>query len=79
VSGDFPIPYDAIRLWAFLALHDIEFDLIALFQRLIPVQLNRRVMHEDIRPVLATDESVTLGIVEPLDLPFVLSHRLLPS
>jgi hypothetical protein len=35
---------------------------------------------EYIRPVFASDESVALGVVEPLDLTFVLSsHRLLPS
>jgi hypothetical protein len=33
-------------------------------------------MNENIRPVIASDESVALGIVKPLDLPFVLSHRL---
>ena len=32
-----------------------------------------------IRPVFTSYESVALGVVEPLDLPFVLSHRSLPS
>jgi hypothetical protein len=36
-------------------------------------------MDEYIRPVFTSDESVALGVVEPLDLPFVLSHRLLLS
>ena len=70
---------NSIRLWAFLALDDIEFNFIALFQGLISFQLNRRVMNEYIWPVIATDESVALGVVEPLNLPFVLGHRLLPS
>ena len=36
-------------------------------------------MNENIRPVFASDESIALGVVEPLDLPFVLGHRLLLS
>jgi hypothetical protein len=35
-------------------------------------------VNEYIRPVFASDESVALGVVEPLDLSFVLSHRFLP-
>jgi len=68
-----------IRLGAFLALDDIELNVIALFQRFISVQLNRRVMDEYIRSVFTSNEAVPLGVVEPLDLPFVLSHRFLPS
>jgi hypothetical protein len=36
-------------------------------------------MNENIRPVFTSDESVALGVVEPLDLSLVLSHRFLPS
>src|ERR1039458_4721813 len=68
-----------IRLGTFLTLDDVEVDVIALFQRFVPVQLNRRIVDEYIRPVFASDESIALGVVEPLDLPFVLCHRLLPS
>jgi hypothetical protein len=68
-----------IRLGTFLTLDDIELDVIALFQRFVPVQLNRRVVDEYIRPVFASDESIALGVVEPLYLPFVLGHRLLLS
>ena len=70
---------NAISLRAFLALNDVELDLIAFFERFVSVQLNRRVMDEYIWPVFASDESVALGVVKPLDLTFVLSHRLLPS
>jgi hypothetical protein len=79
VGGSILETHHRIRLWAFLTLDDIKLDIIALFQRLVPVQLDCGVMHEDIRPVIATDESVALGVVKPLDLPFVLSHRLLLS
>jgi hypothetical protein len=68
-----------VRLWAFLALDDVELNIIALFQRFVAIQLNRGVVNEHIRPVIAADESVALGVVKPLDLPFVLSHRLLLS
>jgi hypothetical protein len=69
----------SIRLGTFLTLDDVKLDVIALFQRFVSVQLNRRVVNEYIRPVFASDESIALGIVEPLDLPFVLGHRLLLS
>jgi hypothetical protein len=35
-------------------------------------------VHEHIGAVIATDESVALGVVEPLNLAFVLSHRVVP-
>ena len=67
-----------IRLRAFLPLDDIEFDVIALFQSLVTIQLDCRVVNEYIWPVITSDESVALGVVEPLYLPFMLSHRVLP-
>jgi hypothetical protein len=68
-----------IRLRTFLTLDDIELNFIALFQSFVPVQLDRGVMDEYIWPVFTPDESIALGVVKPLDLPFVLSHRLLLS
>jgi len=68
-----------ISLGTLLTLDDVELNIIALFQRFVTVQLYRRVMDEYIWSVFASDESVALGVIEPLDLPFVLSHRLLPS
>ena len=68
-----------ICLGAFLALDDIELNVIALFQRFISVQLNRGIMDEYIWPVFTPNEAVALGVVEPLDLSLVLSHRYLPS
>jgi hypothetical protein len=65
-----------IRLGALLTLNDVELDVIALFQSFVPIQLNGRVVDEYIRSVVASDESITLGVVKPLNLPFVLSHRL---
>src|SRR5579863_8071996 len=69
----------SIRLRSFLSLDDVELHIIALFERFVSIQLNRRVVNEYVWPVFTPDESVALGIVEPLDLTFVLSHRLPPS
>ena len=79
VSGGVPEADYCVRLGTFLALNDVELDLIALFQSLVSVQLDGGIVNEYIRPVIASNESVALGVVEPLDLPFVLSHRLLLS
>jgi len=78
VGSGFPEPKNCVGLGPFLALDDVEFDVIALFQGFVAVQLNCRVVDEDIGTVIASDESVALGVVKPLDLAFVLSHRLLP-
>jgi len=66
---------NSIRLRAFLPLNDVELNVIALFQRLVTIQLDCRVVNENIRPVITSDESVALGVIEPLDLAFELSHR----
>jgi hypothetical protein len=68
-----------VCLRTFLALDDVELNIIALFQRLVAIQLNRGIVNEYIRPIVAPDESIAFGVVKPLDLPFVLSHRLLLS
>jgi len=70
---------DPVRLGTLLALYDIELDFIAFLQRLVSVQLNCRVVNEYIWPVFASDESVALGVVKPLQFTFVLSHKFLPS
>jgi hypothetical protein len=77
--GAIPVADDCIRLRAFLPFDYVEFDLIAFFERFVSIQLNCRVVNEYIRPIFTSDESVALGIVEPLDLTFVLSHSFLPS
>jgi hypothetical protein len=77
--GGIPHSDNCVRLGTFLTLDDIEFDVIALFQSFVAVQLDCRVVDEHIGAVIASDESVALGVVEPLDFAFVLSHRLMPS
>lgn len=71
-------PNDCIGLGTFLALDDVELDLIAFFECFVAVQLNRRVVHEYVGAVFTSDESVALGVIEPFHFAFVLSHRLVP-
>ena len=77
--GGIAIADYGVRLRALLALHNIELDFVAFLKRLVPVQLNCGIVNEYIRPVFASDESVALGVVEPLHLSLVLSHSFLPS
>src|SRR5207244_2118802 len=59
---------DVDRLGALLTLARLELDFRSLGQRLEAVASDVGVMHEEILPaVLRRDESVSLGIVEPLD------------
>jgi hypothetical protein len=74
VGGSIPETDYGVRLRAFLAFDNVELYFIAFFERFVPVQLNRRIVNEYIRPVVASDESVALGVVEPLDLSLELSH-----
>jgi hypothetical protein len=75
MGGRISLPDDCIRLRAFLALDDVELHIIAFFQSLVAIQLDCRVVNENIWPVVASDESVALGVVEPFHFAFELSHR----
>ena len=77
--GGVPEPEYSIGLWTLLTLDDVKLNIIALFQSFVPIQLNCRIVDEYVWPVFTPDESVALGVVEPLNLTFVLSHRLPPS
>src|ERR1700761_5203741 len=63
-----------VCLWALLPLDDVELDLIAFFQRFVSIELDRAVMHEDVGPIVSSDETIALRVVEPLDLAFVRGH-----
>ena len=52
-------------LWT---VDDLEFDGLTLFQGPEAVATDRGVMHEHIAATLALNESIALGVVEPLDL-----------
>src|ERR1700686_4447791 len=70
-------------LQALGALGNLEFDLLALFQRPEAIATDRRVMHEHVLAVLLADEPEPLLRVEPLHMtnchcvlpPFVLVTR----
>ncbi len=78
MGGCVSLPDNCVRLRTFRPLDDVELDVIALFQSLVTIQLDCRVVNENIWPVFTSDESVALGVVKPLHLAFVLSHRVLP-
>ena len=67
---------DCVRLRAFLSLDDVELDVVSLFEGFVSIQLNCRIVDEYIGPIIPSDKSIALGIVEPLDLSFVLGHSL---
>ena len=75
MGGCVSLTDNCIRLRTFLSLDDVELYIIALFQGFIAIQLDCRVVNENIWPVVASDESVALGVVEPLHFAFELSHR----
>jgi len=78
-GGICPKANHGVCLWPFLTFDYVELDLVAFFERFVSIQLNCRVVDEYIRPVFTSDESVALGVVEPLNLSLVLSHSFLPS
>src|SRR5687767_11798810 len=57
---------DAVRLGALGALDDLELDPLALFEALVPVHLDGRVVDEDVLAPVDGDEAETLFGVEPL-------------
>ena len=70
---------DLIGLGTFRSLNDVELNLVALFEALVPLALNGTVMYEDVCPALSAEEAVTFCVVEPLYGAFILcqwSHSL---
>ena len=61
-----------ISLGAFASLDDIELDLVAFFEALIPLALNGAVMNEDIGATITPEESVPFCVVEPFNCSLVL-------
>lgn len=57
---------DVGRLLALWSVHDIELERLTLSQSLESVALDCRKVYKYIRTVWSLDESVTLGVVEPL-------------
>ena len=59
--------YDVAGLGAFGAGVDIEFDFLAFVEVLEAITLNSREVNENIWATIASDETETLGAVEPFD------------
>jgi hypothetical protein len=59
---------DVACLRSFGTVNNLEFDRLALLKRPEAVALDRREVHEDVTAAVAFDETVTLCVVEPLDL-----------
>src|SRR3954463_8105097 len=59
---------DVAGLRALRTVNDLELDRLAFLERTEAVALDRRVVDEHVTASVAFDESVTLGVVEPLDL-----------
>src|SRR6476660_7515512 len=57
---------DCVRLGALGALDDLEVDPLALFEALVPVHLDGRVVDEDVLAAVDGDEAEALLGVEPL-------------
>ena len=70
-----PVPYRGLAHFGYVAglralrtVNDLELHRLAFLERPEPVALNCREVDEHIAAAVAFDESVTLGVVEPLDL-----------
>jgi hypothetical protein len=55
------------RLGSFRALHDLKFYRISFLERPVSIADDRRVMYEYIGPIFPPYESVTFGIIKPLN------------
>jgi hypothetical protein len=59
--------FHGLGLRSFGSLGDLKLDLVAFIQGLVAGRVgNRRVMDEDIRPIILRDESITFIAVKPL-------------
>jgi hypothetical protein len=61
-------------LRTFLALRDLEFNLITFLEAFVTFRDDRAVMHKNIGSILSPDETVTLSVIEPLNCTFHTFH-----
>src|SRR5438128_738418 len=61
-------PSDGLSLRAFRAIDNGELNHLTLFQRLVAVRLDGRVMNKNIRVARLLNKPIALGVAEPLDL-----------
>jgi hypothetical protein len=72
-------PEHLVGLGPFVPLDDVELDLVAFLQTFIAVDLNGRVVDENVWTIVSSDKSEAFGVIEPLDLAFVLRHGIRTS
>lgn len=65
-------------LWTLLTFHNLELNRVPLLKALVTLRLNCAVMYEDIGAVIASDESESFSIIEPLDGSSQTRHVLFP-
>jgi len=64
--GQGPRTYDHVgRLGSLCPLDHLKFHDVTFPQSAVPLCNNRCVVHKDVRAVTASDEAISLGIVEP--------------
>src|ERR1700758_1757119 len=61
-------------LWAFLSLDNLELDVIAFLKTLITFRGDRAVVHKNIGPFVAPNESVAFRVVKPFHRTFQTFH-----
>lgn len=66
-------------LRTFLSLGDLELDLITLLQALVSLRADCTVVNKYVRPIVASDEPVSFGVIEPLHGSFQTVHEPLLS
>src|SRR5262245_22548790 len=66
------------RLLALGSVNNLELDRLAFFESPEAVALDRREVDEDVSAAVTFDESITLSVVEPLDLTCD-THRTFPA
>ncbi len=61
--------HDILGLESFGPLDHLKLHHLIFLERLEPLPLDGAMMYENISAVILGDESITLGIIKPLDLP----------
>src|SRR5688500_17260338 len=80
-----PVPYRGLAdlchvagLRALRTVNDLELERLPLIERPAPAALDRREVDEHVGAAVTSDETVTLGVVDPPDLPCD-THRAIPA
>jgi len=64
-----------LRLWAFLAISDVELNLLTIGQSFEAIALDGAEMNEHIGAIFTLDKAESLGFVKPFNSTFCLRHN----